>query len=177
MHAQTPAPKECEIELYVDRMDEGGVVRFGLATMDSRTELGRDNQSCGFGSAGMKSYANNFEAHGQKFSRGDRVCCKVCQADGQTTVEYSVHGVSQGTAFTFLAHRDADSLAMHTCMLYPSVAIKNASVQLVQKEVKIPVQQCPIDGPIAELAAQEAGSTKLPSLALETMGKTQSGEE
>ena len=106
-------------------VEDGGIVRFGLATVDGGLELGKDSFGFGYGGTGKKSFAGQFDDYGGPFGVGDRMGCAVDFAAGGVT--FYKNGTCLGEAFKL-------PQALQGKPLHPAICIKNSLVQLVSSE-------------------------------------------
>lgn len=108
-------------EVRVERMGDAGVVRVGWSDAAAKLDLGADALGFGYGSAGKKANARQYDAYGEPFGVGDVVlCCLDC---GGGTISFAKNGADLGRAF---------ALRTNVCAagLFPAICLKDAAVSL-----------------------------------------------
>lgn len=108
-------------EVRVERMGDAGVVRVGWSYAAAKLDLGADALGFGYGSAGKKANARQYDAYGEPFCAGDVVlCCLDC---GAGAISFAKNGADLGRAFGPRANVCAAGL-------FPAICLKDASVSL-----------------------------------------------
>eukprot|EP00095_Tigriopus_kingsejongensis_P005813 maker-scaffold716_size107355-snap-gene-0.27 protein:Tk05813 transcript:maker-scaffold716_size107355-snap-gene-0.27-mRNA-1 annotation:"atp-dependent rna helicase ddx1" len=82
---------------YEAWVEDEGLCRFGFATAQASLDLGTCPKGFGFGSTGRKSHANQFDAYGEAFGRGDVIGCFLDLDQGQ--IAFAKNGQDLGVAF------------------------------------------------------------------------------
>lgn len=117
---------------FVASMRDEGISRVGWSSCHASLILGTDRRGFGYGGTAMKSHDGKFDSYGEKYSKGDTVCCMIefsaaeSLDDSKVVISFLKNEKSLGQAFSISFAQLGES---NLCM-FPTVAMKNAEVHV-----------------------------------------------
>nr|CAJ20483.1 ATP-dependent RNA helicase, putative [Toxoplasma gondii RH] len=139
-----------------------GLVRVGWGTRLGKLEIGKDENSFGYGGTGKKSWNGRFEDYGVQFGAGDVVGCLLDRSNpDRGTVSFAVNGRLLGEAFVLPP-------ALRNSALLPAICGKDFDARCRFARLEFPVEGF---APVANLKACDDARC----LAGETPGKSSAG--
>lgn len=117
---------------YIVEMRDEGISRVGWSSRQASLILGTDRRGFGYGGTAMKSHKGKFDSYGEKYSKGDSICCMIEFSVGGTLdtsrvkVSFLKNEQELGEAYSVSFAQLGES---DLCML-PAVAMKNAEVKV-----------------------------------------------
>lgn len=108
-------------EVRIEQVGDAGVVRVGWSAAAAKLDLGADALGFGYGSAGKKAHARQYDTYGEPFGAGDVVLCCLDPAAG--AISFAKNGADLGKAF-------APRASIRAAGLFPAICLKNATVSL-----------------------------------------------
>lgn len=116
-------------------IEDEGLCRVGVATLDSGFDIGTDGMSFGYGGTGKKSHGKKFEDYGESFGLNDVIGCWIDLDSG--AIGFCKNGRDLGKAFDV-------PKSLSNKALYPAICMKNAQVAFNFGDSKYP--RCMPDG-------------------------------
>ena len=116
---------------YVAIVRDEGLCRVGWSSKYAQLILGTDSRGFGYGATAMKSHDGKFDAYGEKYARGDQICCMVefdyppdDLANATVTISFLKNDLELGVAFS----EKLSSIGIENIALFPAISFKNAEM-------------------------------------------------
>ncbi|CBZ49763.1 putative ATP-dependent RNA helicase DDX family protein [Neospora caninum Liverpool] len=111
-----------------------GLMRVGWGTRLGKFEIGKDENSFGYGGTGKKSWNGRFEDYGVQFGAGDVVGCLLDRSNPERgTVSFAVNGRLLGEAFVLPP-------ALRNSALLPAICGKDFDARCHFARLEFPVE-------------------------------------
>ncbi|KAI0567325.1 RNA helicase [Gracilaria domingensis] len=128
---------------YVAKMRDDGICRVGWSSRHAQLNLGTDLRGFGYGGTAMKSHGAKFDPYGEKYGKGDVICCMIEFVQhsnvnqSKVSISFMKNDKELGTAFSV----PWSHLGMENITLYPAVAFRNGEVETDFQEASRKAEQ------------------------------------